>query len=180
MKKDGIFMRSCLFIICLLLTVACSDHYMLIDDEVCYFDSCNVEITSKQLSKLTYGLFDNLGEQLEFDEDEKIYCTYSSWWPLLSNNIGKSGCGYSIEFYCWLSNEGEIEVNRRLSALFPHSKISNGGSYRTYYDNNNNSVVYLDTNVSNLVDISSESYINEEPLAFKRKNLFIFLFKIFI
>ena len=219
MKKDGIFMRSCLFIICLLLTVACTNKQQtkIIDEEHKTFyingvsalegykavsnslknigftidkdawsDDLNAKdgilecdyrligegfyyiafydakrLTNEQLSKLTYGLFDNLpsgftlSEQLEFDKaeglcDEDYHCCriHLEWYR--SGEIKY----YSIRFKGGLSDEDEIEVNKRLSALFPHSKISNGSGYRTYYDDNGVEV-YFPNNTS--LDISKSS-----------------------
>lgn len=198
MKKDSTFIRICLFIICLLLTAACTNkqqtkirdeehktfyingisayEYQAVSnslknmgftiDRKAWGDDLNAKdgilecdfrligggfyysafyeskrLTDEQLSKLTYGLFDNLPSGFTLSKwleaakaegfcDEDFYCKIHLEW-YRSGEIKH----YFIRFEGYLSDEDEAEVNKRLSALFPHSKINNSG-YKTYYDDN--------------------------------------------
>lgn len=89
-------------------------------------------LTSEQSSKLTCGLFDNLPSGFAFGDNVK-WRVYLSWYK--SGEINK--CIITFEDNMPLSNEDAVEVNKRLSALFPHSKIGNSSyGYKTYYDEN--------------------------------------------
>lgn len=100
-------------------------------------------LTNEQFSKLTYGLFDNLpsgftlSELLEADKaeglcDEHYRCCriYLEWY--------KSGeikmC--EIQTYHDTAFPDVTEINKRLLALFPHSKIGGSYCYKTFYDDN--------------------------------------------
>lgn len=93
------------------------------------------KLTDEQFSRLTYGLLENLpsGSTLNKNKDEDPSCRVLLKW-YETGEIIECIIDYSS---CLLSDEDEIEVNKRLSALFPHSKISNHyGGYKTYYDDN--------------------------------------------
>ena len=183
MKKSSTFVKICLFIICLLLIVACVNKQQakIIDEEHKTFyingvsaldgyeavsnslknigfiidkdgvqkydlsfigEDCfysvwyrTEKLTDEQFSKLTYGLLENLpsGSTLNKNKDEDPSCGVLLYW-YESGEIKECIIDFSS---CLLSDEDEIEVNKRLSALFPHSKISNHRSgYKTYYDDN--------------------------------------------
>jgi hypothetical protein len=204
MKKGSTFVRICLFIICLLLTTACTNQQIKIRDEehktfyvngfsaldgyeavsnslknmgftidknYCvdwaekddfrdgvlkndfrsigegFYYSANYyakSLTTEQLSKLTYGLFDNLPSGFTFNknENDSICNVYLEWY--MSGEIKK--CRINFDVDDCLSPKDCVEVNKRLSALFPHSKISDwGGSllgYKNYYDDNGVSVFF--------------------------------------
>ena len=98
-------------------------------------------LTSEQSSKLTCGLFDNLPSGFAFNGNGK-WRVYLSWYK--SGEINK----YSISFEdnLPLSNEDAVEVNKRLIALFPHSKIGNSSyGYKTYYDDNGVEVYFTNS-----------------------------------
>ena len=89
-------------------------------------------LTKEQASRLTFGLFDNLPSGIVFDGNGK-WRVYLSWYK--SGEINK--CLITFEEFLPLTNEDAVEVNKRLSTLFPHSKISNSSfGYKTYYDDN--------------------------------------------
>ena len=90
------------------------------------------KLTREQSSRLTCGLFDNLPSGFAFGDNGK-WRVYLSWYK--SGEINK--CIITFEDNMPLSNEDAVEVNKRLSALFPHSKIGNSSyGYKTYYDEN--------------------------------------------
>ena len=90
------------------------------------------ELDKEQASKLTYGLFDSLPSNLEFNGTGE-WRVFLQWYR--SGEIRT--CLITFEDNMSLISEDAIEVNKRLSALFPHSRISNSGfGYKTYYDDN--------------------------------------------
>lgn len=98
-------------------------------------------LTKEQASRLTCGLFDNLPSGIVFDEHGK-WRVYLSWYK--SGEINK--CLITFEDNMPLSNEDAVEVNKRLSALFPHSKIGNSSyGYKTYYDDNGVEVYFTNS-----------------------------------
>lgn len=99
------------------------------------------KLTSEQSSRLTCGLFDNLPSGFAFDGNGK-WRVYLSWYK--SGEINK--CLITFEDGFPLSNEDAAEVNKRLSALFPHSKIGNSSyGYKTYYDDNGIEVYFTNS-----------------------------------
>ena len=100
-------------------------------------------LTSEQSSRLSYGLFDNLPSGFAFNGNGK-WRVYLSWYK--SGEINK--CLISFEDGLPFSNEDAVEVNKRLSALFPHSKIGNSSyGYKTYY-NDNGVEIYFHNNMT--------------------------------
>ena len=98
-------------------------------------------LTSEQSSKLTCGLFDNLPSGIAFTGKGK-WRVYLSWYK--SGEINK--CLITFEDNLPLANEDAIEVNKRLSTLFPHSKIGNSSyGYKTYYDDNGVEVYFTNS-----------------------------------
>ena len=98
-------------------------------------------LTSEQSSRLTCGLFDNLPSGFAFDGNGK-WRVYLSWYK--SGEINK--CLITFEDNLPLSNEDAVEVNKRLSALFPHSRIGNSSyGYKTYYDDNGVEVYFTNS-----------------------------------
>ena len=98
-------------------------------------------LTNEQSSKLTCGLFDNLPSGFAFNGNGK-WRVYLSWYK--SGEINK--CLISFEDNLLLPNEDAVEVNKRLSALFPHSKIGNSSyGYKTYYDDNGVEVYFTNS-----------------------------------
>lgn len=98
-------------------------------------------LTNEQSSKLTCGLFDNLPSGFTFNGNGK-WRVYLSWYK--SGEINK--CIISFEDNLPLPNEDAVEVNKRLSALFPHSKIGNSSyGYKTYYDDNGVEVYFTNS-----------------------------------
>ena len=98
-------------------------------------------LTKKQASKLTCGLFDNLPSGVIFDGNG-IWRVFLSWYK--TGEINK--CLISFKDSMPLANEDAIEVNKRLSALFPHSKIGNSSyGYKTYYDDNGVEVYFTNS-----------------------------------
>lgn len=98
-------------------------------------------LTSEQSSRLTCGLFDNLPSGFVFDGNGK-WRVYLSWYK--SGEINK--CLITFEDNLPLSNEDAVEVNKRLSALFPHSRIGNSSyGYKTYYDDNGVEVYFTNS-----------------------------------
>jgi len=90
---------------------------------------------------LTCGLFDNLPSGFTFNGNGK-WRVYLSWYK--SGEINK--CIISFEDNLPLPNEDAVEVNKRLSALFPHSKIGNSSyGYKTYYDDNGVEVYFTNS-----------------------------------
>lgn len=88
------------------------------------------KLTSEQSSKLTCGLFDNLPSGFAFDGNGK-WRVFLSWYK--SGEINK--CLITFEDSLPLSNEDAVEVNKRLSAMFPYSKVGNSFyGYKTYYN----------------------------------------------
>lgn len=91
-----------------------------------------VGLTEEQASKLTGGLFDNLPSGRPFEAFAKDSCGISLSWY-------KSGevCSYTIDLGYDMPGEDYTEVNKRLSTLFPHSKIAQKSTgYKSYYDDN--------------------------------------------
>ena len=87
-------------------------------------------LTNEQSSKLTCGLFDNLPSGFAFNGNGK-WRVYLSWYK--SGEINK--CLITFEDSLPLSNEDAVEVNKRLSAMFPYSKVGNSFyGYKTYYN----------------------------------------------
>lgn len=98
-------------------------------------------LTNEQSSKLTCGLFDNLPSGFTFNGNGK-WRVYLSWYK--SGEINK--CLISFEDNLPLPNEDAVEVNKRLSALFSHSKIGNSSyGYKTYYDDNGVEVYFTNS-----------------------------------
>ena len=98
-------------------------------------------LTNEQSSKLTCGLFDNLPSGFAFNGNGK-WRVYLSWYK--SGEINK--CFISFEDNLPLPNEDAIEVNKRLSVLFPHSKIGNSSyGYKTYFDDNGVEVYFTNS-----------------------------------
>jgi len=96
------------------------------------------KLTSIQSSRLTCGLFDNLPSGFAFNGNGK-WRVYLSWYK--TGEINK--CLISFEDNLPLPNEDAVEVNKRLSVLFPHSKIGNSSyGYKTYYDDNGVEVLF--------------------------------------
>lgn len=99
------------------------------------------KLTSIQSSRLTCGLFDNLPSGLAFNGNGK-WRVYLSWYK--TGEINK--CLISFEDNLPLPNEDAVEVNKRLSVLFPHSKIGNSSyGYKTYYDDNGVEVYFTNS-----------------------------------
>jgi len=99
------------------------------------------KLTSIQSSRLTCGLFDNLPSGLAFNGNGK-WRVYLSWYK--TGEINK--CLISFEDNIPLPNEDAVEVNKRLSVLFPHSKIGNSSyGYKTYYDDNGVEVYFTNS-----------------------------------
>lgn len=89
-------------------------------------------LTKAQASRLTAGLFDDLPSKIVFDENWK-WRVYLNWYR--SGEIAK--CIIDCDDGMILLDEDAIEVNKRLAAMFPHSKVSNSNfGYKTYYDDN--------------------------------------------
>lgn len=119
------------------------NDFRIIGEGYYYSASYDAErLTNEQLSKLTYGLFDNLPSGIYSNGNYGCRVTLE-WYPF--GEIKR----YFIYFYKLnsevdlnyidnpLRNKDVTEVNKRLSVLFPHSKIRN--SYcddRIYYDDN--------------------------------------------
>lgn len=98
-------------------------------------------LTNEQASKLTCGLFDNLPSGFTLNGNGK-WRVYLSWYK--SGEINK--CIISFEDDLHMPNEDAVEVNKRLSALFPHSKIGNSYcGYKTYYDDNGVEVYFTNS-----------------------------------
>lgn len=99
------------------------------------------ELDKDHASKLTYGLFDSLPSGLDFNRVGE-WRVFLQWYR--SGEIRT--CLITFEDNMPLSNEDAIEVNKRLSALFPHSRISNSDfGYKTYYDDNGVEVFFPNT-----------------------------------
>ena len=99
------------------------------------------KLSKEQASRLTCGLFDKLPSGFVFDGNGK-WRVYISWYK--SGEIKK--CLIAFEDNLSLPNEDAVEVNKRLSALFPHSKIGNSThGYKTYYDDNGVEVYFTNT-----------------------------------
>ena len=106
-----------------------------------YVNYYSENLTKEQISRLTYGLFDNLPSGIVLDGNGK-WRVYLSWYK--SGEINK--CLITFEDYFPLSNEDAVEVNKRLSTLFPHSKIGNSSfGYKTYYDDNGVEVYFTNS-----------------------------------
>ena len=98
-------------------------------------------LTQKQASKLMCGLFDNLPSGMSYN-GEGQWRVFLEWYK--SGEIKK--CTLVLNDYMPLVNEDAIEVNKRLSALFPHSRIGNQTyGYKTYYDDNGIEVYYTNS-----------------------------------
>ena len=98
-------------------------------------------LTNEQSSKLTCGLFDNLPSGFAFNGNGK-WRVYLSWYK--SGEINK--CLISYEDNLPLPNKDAVEVNKRLSVLFPHSKVGNSSyGYKTYYDDNGVEVYFTNS-----------------------------------
>jgi hypothetical protein len=99
------------------------------------------KLTNEQASRLTCGLFNNLPSGISYNEDSK-WRVYLSWYQ--SGEINK--CLITCNEFMHLVNEDAIEVSKRLSALFPHSRIGNQTyGYKTYYDDNGVEVYFTNT-----------------------------------
>ena len=99
------------------------------------------KLTNEQASRLTCGLFDNLPSGISYNKDSK-WRVYLSWYQ--SGEINK--CLITCNEFMNLVDEDAIEVNKRLSAIFPHSRIGNQTyGYKTYYDDNGIEIYFTNT-----------------------------------
>lgn len=90
------------------------------------------KLNKEQASRLTCGLFDKLPSGINYYEEGK-WRVYLQWYR--SGEVKK--CLITFNEFMPLKDEDAIEVNKRLSTLFPHSKIGNSTyGYKTYYDDN--------------------------------------------
>ena len=90
------------------------------------------KLAKEQVSRLTCGLFDNLPSGTVLD-GEGSWRVFLSWYK--SGEINK--CLITFNEFMPLRDEDVIEINKRLSALFPHSRVGNSTfGYKTYYDDN--------------------------------------------
>ena len=106
-------------------------------NDLTYYATYNADkLTKKQASKLTYGLFDNLpsGNTLDGKGEWRIFL---QWYK--SGEI--SDCLIGFKEGSPIPDVDKIEVNKRLSALFPHSKIAQQ-KYGYYYDDNGIEIYY--------------------------------------
>ena len=92
-------------------------------------------LTDAQASKLTGGLFDNLPSGFSFNRiNPKSWRVCLSW--LKTGEVIHCIITFN-EFMPIIDKEDCLEVNRRLTAMFPHSKITNKQEgYKSYYDDN--------------------------------------------
>ena len=98
-----------------------------------YYANYHAEkLAKEQVSRLTCGLFDNLPSGSVIDREGE-WRVYLSWYK--SGEINK--CIITFNEFMPLPEEDAIEINKRLSALFPHSRVGNSSyGYKTYYDDN--------------------------------------------
>ena len=90
------------------------------------------KLAKEQVSRLTCGLFDNLPSGAVIDGYGE-WRVFLSWFK--SGEINK--CTITFNEFMPMFDEDAIEVNKRLSALFPHSRVGNSSfGYKTYYDDN--------------------------------------------
>ena len=102
-------------------------------------------LTDAQASKLTGGIFDNLPSGIAFSgiEPKESWRVYLSW--LKTGEVVKCLITFN-EFLPIFEKEDFREVNRRLSVMFPHSKIANKQlGFKEYYDDNGVSAYCADS-----------------------------------
>lgn len=101
-------------------------------------------LSNGQLSKLTYGLFDNLPSRMTSNEIDTC-CVLLEWYKFGEIKRYEIHYGYkdfeqANDYYFnekSLRYKDVTEVNKRLSVLFPHSKIKNRYCEdKIYYDDN--------------------------------------------
>ncbi len=102
-------------------------------------------LTNAQASNLTGGVFDNLPSGISFSDIDpnESWRVYLNW--LKTGEVIECLITFN-EFLPIYDKEDIREVNKRLSVMFPHSKISNKEyGFKEYYDDNGVSVNFGDS-----------------------------------